>query len=136
MRSVNGFCLVLSLLLSFGVVQAQTSVVSTDRVAGVWRGHSVCMVKNSPCHDEVNVYHVSAIPQKPGTYFVSGNKVVDGKEEVMGTAEWKYDAVTHTLSHEFPRGVFRLKLEGDKLDGDLKLPDGTLYRQISLQREK
>jgi hypothetical protein len=105
-------------------------------IVGVWRGHSVCMVKASPCRDEVNVYHVSAIPEKPGSYFVSGNKIVDGKEEVMGTGEWNYDAETHTLSYEFPRGVFRLKIEGAKMDGDLKLPDGTLYRQIFLHREK
>ena len=26
-----------------------------SKIAGVWRGHSECAVKNSPCHDEVNV---------------------------------------------------------------------------------
>jgi hypothetical protein len=135
MKAVYGFCLVVSLLLSCGAVDAQTTP-RADQVVGVWRGHSVCMVKNSPCRDEVNVYHVSAIPAKPSIYFVSGNKIVDGKEEVMGTGEWKYDASTHELINEFPRGVFRLKLDGDKLDGDLKLPDGTLYRQIYLQRQK
>jgi hypothetical protein len=25
-------------------------------ITGVWRGHSVCEDKNSPCHDEVNVF--------------------------------------------------------------------------------
>jgi hypothetical protein len=46
------------------------------------------------------------------------------------------DAGTHVLSYEFPNGVFRLKTEGERLQGDLKLPDGTLYRQIYLQKEK
>jgi hypothetical protein len=109
---------------------------SDDQVTGVWRGHSVCMVKSSPCHDEVNVYRISAIPAKRGVYFVSGNKVVDGKEEVMGTGEWTYDPSTNMLTYEFARGVFRLKVEGDKMNGDLRLPDGTLYRDIYLQREK
>ena len=109
---------------------------SDEQVAGVWRGHSVCVVRNSPCHDEVNVYRVSAIAAKPGIYFVSGNKIVDGKEEVMGTGEWKYDAKTRELVYEFPRGVFRLRIEGGKMEGDLKLPDGTLYRRIYLEKEK
>jgi hypothetical protein len=61
---------------------------------------------------------------------------VGGKEEVMGTGEWKYDASTHVLTYEFPRGVFRLKVEGGKMEGDLKLPDGTLFRQIYLAKEK
>ena len=112
------------------------SAENSERVVGVWRGHSTCMVKTSPCHDEVNVYHVSAIPAMPGIYFVSGNKVMDGKEEVMGTGEWRYEAATHTLVYEFPRGVFRLKIEVDNMTGDLKLPDGTLYREIQLQRDK
>jgi len=107
-----------------------------DAVAGVWRGHSVCMVKNSPCHDEVNVYRVSIIREKPGVFFVSGNKVVDSKEEAMGTGEWTYNSGTHLLTYEFPRGLFRLKVEGEKMEGDLKLPDGTLYRQIFLEKDK
>jgi hypothetical protein len=136
MRASQGFRFGLFLLVSSAACLAQERAVENDQVAGVWRGHSVCMVKNSPCQDEVNVYHISAIPANPSTYFVSGNKVVNGKEEVMGTNEWKYDANAHTLSHEFPRGAFRLKLEGEKMEGDLKLPDGTLYRQIYLQKEK
>ena len=125
-------CLFLSLSCTAG--SAQMKVVEADPVAGIWRGHSICTVKDSPCHDEVNVYHVSAIPVKPGIYFVSGNKVVDGKEEVMGTGEWRYDARTHELVYEFPRGVFHLKIDGERMEGDLKLPDGTLYRRIFLQR--
>ena len=112
------------------------AINSDEQVVGVWRGHSTCAIKNSPCHDEVNVYHISAIPAKPLIYFVSGNKIVDGKEEVMGTGEWKYDAGTHLLVNEFPRGVFRLEIRGESMEGDLRLPDGTLYRRIQLKRDK
>jgi len=136
MTGLQGLRFGLFLSVSCVASLAQVSAAGNEQVAGVWRGHSVCMVKTSPCHDEVNVYHISAIPAKPSTYFVSGNKIVDGKEEVMGTGEWKYDTGTRVLSCQFPQGVFRLKLEGDKLDGDLKLPDGTLYRQVHLQRDK
>ncbi|MBS1804101.1 MAG: hypothetical protein JST28_12090 [Acidobacteria bacterium] len=47
--------------------------------------------------------------------------------------EWKYDAIAHVLMYKFTRGIFRLKIEGDELEGDLRLPDGTLYRQIYLE---
>jgi len=94
------------------------------------------MVKSSPCHDEVNVYRISVVAEKPGIYFVAGNKVVNGKEEVMGTGEWTYEPGSHTLVYQFPRGVFRLKVEGEKMEGDLKLPDGTVYREIFLERQK
>jgi hypothetical protein len=136
MKAMRGL-LVLCLSVGYGTLFAQGgSTADPQVVVGVWRGHSVCIVRDSPCHDEVNVYHVSAIPSKPGIYFVSGNKIVDGKEEVMGTGEWKYDAIAHVLSHEVPHGVFRLKLEGGKMEGDLKLPDGTLFRQIFLEKDK
>lgn len=135
MKVMRGL-LVLCISVGCGTSFAQGGSTAEQAVVGVWRGHSVCMVKDSPCHDEVNVYHVSAIPSKPGIYFVSGNKIVDGKEEVMGTGEWKYDASAHVLTHEFPRGVFRLKVEGGKMEGDLKLPDGTLFRQIFLEKDK
>lgn len=136
MKDLHALLLSGALLVGCPTSFAQGGSTVDQQVVGVWRGHSVCMVKNSPCHDEVNIYHVSAIPAKPGIYFVSGSKIVDGKEEVMSTAEWNYDAGSHTLSYEFPRGVFRLNIEGEKMQGDLKLTDGTLYRQISLQRDK
>jgi hypothetical protein len=135
MKVMRGL-LFISLFVGCAGSMAQNDPGATDMVAGVWRGHSVCMVKDSPCHDEMNVYRISAIAGKPGIYFVSGNKIVDGKEEVMGTGEWRYDASAHVLTYEFPRGVFRLKMDGGKMEGDLKLPDGTQFRQIFLEKDK
>jgi hypothetical protein len=73
---------------------------------------------------------------KPGWFFVSGDKIVDGREEVMGTGEWHFDEQAHELICEFARGVFRLKLDGKKMEGTLKLPDGRVYRRIQLEKEK
>lgn len=114
----------------------ESDAAPTDELAGVWRGNSVCTVKDSPCHDEVNVYRISTIPSKPTKFLVSADKIVDGKEEVMGTGEWTYDQGTHSLVYEFPRGVFRLKISGTRIAGELTLPDGTLYRRIYLEKEK
>jgi hypothetical protein len=135
MKAMRGL-LFLCLSVGYGTSFAQGGSTADPQVVGVWRGHSVCMVKDSPCHDEVNVYRISAIAGKPRIYFVSGNKIVDGREQVMGTGEWKYDVNTHELVHKFANGIFRLEVKGEKMEGDLKLPQGTLYRRIFLQREK
>ena len=60
-------------------------------LVGIWRGESICVQRNTACHDEVAVYRVSATPGKHGHVYVSGGKVVDGREVVMGSGEWRYD---------------------------------------------
>ena len=119
------------------------------KLAGTWRGDSLCVEKgdgdvksplqslgwrNTACHDEVAVYRIAAIPGKPGYLMVSGGKVVDGKEIVMGTGEWRYDSTKRTLSVELPRGVITLKADGDRLEGTFTLPDKTVLRRITLKR--
>ncbi len=106
-----------------------------SQIAGAWRGNSVCAVENSPCHDEVNVYRFSEVAGKPGVFSVIGSKIVNGKEVAMGTAEWKYDAETHTLSADLPNGVFRYVVDGDKMEGTLSMRDHTVYRRVHLVRE-
>ena len=103
---------------------------------GVWRGHSTCVVKSSPCHDEVNVYRITPIAGRPNWYTVSADKVVDGKEVEMGSGEWRYDNGKRTLTGELPRGVITLKLDGDKLEGTFTLPNKTVLRRITLKKSE
>jgi hypothetical protein len=104
------------------------------KLVGTWRGDSLCVEKGTACHDEVAVYRIAAVPGKPGTVMVSGGKVVDGKEIVMGTGEGRYDSAKRTLSVELPRGVITLKADGDRLEGTYVLPDKTVLRRISLKK--
>ncbi len=104
-----------------------------SRIAGVWRGHSECAVKNSPCHNEVNVYRFSRIDGRANAFSVTASKVVDGKEVVMGTGEWEYDEKRQVVECEKPS--IQLSLDGDKMEGALKLEDGTVYRRIYLKKE-
>jgi len=104
------------------------------KLAGTWRGESLCVEKGTACRDEVAVYRIAAIPGKPEYLMVSGGKVVDGKEIVMGTGEWRYDSAKHTMSVELPRGVITLKADGDKLEGTFTLADKTVLRRIRLKR--
>ena len=107
-----------------------------SQIAGTWRGHSECARKNSPCHDEVNVYRFSEIGGKPGTFFGVASKIVNGREVVMGTLDWTYDPEHHVLESKIERGKFRLVVNGNKIEGTLRLTDNTLYRRIHLERSK
>jgi hypothetical protein len=107
------------------------------QIPGVWRGTSQCLVKNSPCQDETNVYRISAVPGKNYRFKVAESKVVDGQEVAMGPAlNWDYDPRAHTLTFAVGNGHFWLKVDGDKMDGGLMLADMTVYRKIHLERDK
>jgi hypothetical protein len=106
------------------------------QLVGAWRGNSVCLAADSPCQNESNVYHISEIMGKPGICSVIGSKIVDGKEVVMGTGEWKYDPQKHLLGAETPAGTFRFTVDGNKMEGSLTLRDNTVYRRIYLTKEK
>ena len=71
-----------------------------SRIVGVWRGRSICVDKKSACHDEINVYRFSRLAGRPSGFSVTASKVVDGKEIVMGSAEWKYDEKTKVVESE------------------------------------
>ena len=113
-----------------------TSEGGVAQVVGAWRGNSVCMVKNSPCHDEINVYRFAEIAGKPRSVLVTGSKVVDDKEIVMGTVAWKYEPEKQALEWEGPHGTFRLTVQGEKMEGTLTDRDGVVYRRIYLKKEK
>jgi hypothetical protein len=73
-------------------LQKPVSDGAEQKLAGTWRGDSLCVEKGTACHDEVAVYRIAAIAGKPDYLMVSGGKVVDGKEIVMGTGEWGHHA--------------------------------------------
>ena len=64
--------------------------VTAQYFEGTWKGTSLCQIKNSPCHDEVVVYHISK-DSTGKSYEVIANKIVDGKEDYMGTIPFTYD---------------------------------------------
>ena len=104
-----------------------------SRIVGVWRGHSECAVKESPCRDEINVYRFLKVAGDANKFSVTASKVVDGKEVVMGSSEWKYDEQKQVMECEKPS--IQLTIHGDKMEGALKLEDGTVYRRIYLKKE-
>jgi hypothetical protein len=107
-----------------------------SKIAGTWRGNSLCVERGTSCHDELAVYRIAAIPGKRGYLMVTGGKIVDGKEIVMGSGEWRYDSRKHTLTVELSKGVIALKVDGDLLRGTFVLPDQSILRRITLERSE
>jgi hypothetical protein len=88
------FLIILStLLLGVNTLYSPVAGGEDTSLAGVWKGNSVCQVKESPCNDEVSVYYVSK-GVEPDNFQMRMNKVVDGKEQTMGTVNCKAGPTT------------------------------------------
>jgi hypothetical protein len=114
--------------------QEKQAALDESIAVGDWRGESICVVRESACHDEDSLYHVARLPEKPGWISMKLDKIVNGKPVTMGTMECSYDAVKQSLYCEFPRGQMRFTISGNKLEGTMTLSDGTLWRKLSLKR--
>jgi hypothetical protein len=101
--------LVITALFVLQIAVGRSQIVGAQsQISGTWRGNSECMVKNSPCHDETNVYRFSEIDGRPGWFSGTGSRLVNGKEVSTGTLDWQYDPKSHILESKNPNGVFAL----------------------------
>ena len=120
------------LCLAVKTSQAQTGVVKIDTLLiGTWNGTSLCQIKNSPCHNETVVYHIS---KKRGvdTFFVNANKIINGVEEEMGVLPFIYNKKSNQFtSHAY--GIWTFIIAGNKLEGTL-YHNGDLYRKIKVYK--
>ncbi len=91
------------------------------------------MDKNSPCHDEVNVYRFLRVAGRTKGFSVTASKVLDGNEIVMGSGERKYDEKRKVVESEKP--LIRLTIDGKKMEGTLRLADGTACQRVYLEKE-
>ena len=113
--------------------QAQNGVVKIDTLLiGTWNGTSICQVKNSPCHDETVVYHISK-NKGVDTFYINAGKIVNGVEEEMGILPFIYNKKTNQLTST-AYGIWTFHIEGVKLEGTL-LVHGNLYRKIKLYKQ-
>jgi hypothetical protein len=79
---------------------SQSFSQANKNITGTWKGTSVCQVKNSPCHDESVVYHITA-GKAPASFNIQANKIVNGAEDDMGTLAATYDSSRHLLIAHF-----------------------------------
>ncbi len=128
--------LVISLLLiSQDRIFSQNQLSSNDTsLTGTWKGNSVCQVKNSPCKDEIAVYHISAT-RKTNTYHIIANKMVNGTETSMGEDDFTFTPANGQLYHKDEERdiVVSLTVKNNNIEGTL-VSKGILYRVIKLTR--
>ena len=122
--------LVLSLLLICGANQQ-------DNIVGTWKGTSICQVKDSPCHDEIAIYH--AVKAEGNTYRFQMNKMVNGKEVEMGETMFTYDKNSKTLdgvtTSAKRKGIWHFVVKDDTMLGTLTVDNNVLYRVIDLHKD-
>jgi len=131
-KSTLLFSLVICLAGKSG--QAQSGSVNMDTLLiGTWNGTSICQIKNSPCHDETVVYHISK-NNGVDTFYITANKIVNGVEEGMGVLPFVYNSKTNKLTST-AYGAWTFNVSGDKLDGTLFVR-GDLYRKIIVYKQR
>jgi len=125
--------LILLLLVCSGIYNNLNAQVNYDTLLiGVWKGSSICQIKNSPCHDETVVYHIS---KKLGidTFFFFLNKIVNGVEEEMAILPFTLNKKTNQLIST-SYGLWTFTIKQRKLEGTL-VSKGALYRIINLTKQ-
>ena len=110
-----------------------------DPIAGTWKGTSVCQVKDSPCHDEIAVYHATKISGQK-SYKFQMNKIVNGKEQEMGPLVFIYDDTSKTLTavneaRNGSKGFWKFMVKDKTMHGTLTINGNTLYRLIDLHKD-
>ena len=107
---------------------------NNKKLIGIWKGTSICQVKNSPCHDENVVYHITA-GKAPDSFYIDAGKIVNGSEEDMGTLGATYDSSRHILTAHFRKDdTWEFKINGNQMEGTL-INNKVLYRIIKLRKE-
>jgi hypothetical protein len=105
-------------------------------VLGDWEGESLCTIKESPCHDEHVIYHISPDSKDAAKLELSANKVVNGEELYMGSLECTYTASKQELACHYKKDDrWEFKVLGDTMAGTLTVPENKLYRKISVRRK-
>ena len=128
-----------SAILIFGAfitVSTRLAAAELSGLAGTWRGDSVCATEASACHNERVVYYIKDVPNSPNLVSIQADKIVEGKPITMGTGEWQYDRVKSNLEWRMAKQVWLLQITGSRMEGTMKLMDGTVLRKMSLKKDE
>jgi len=116
---------------------AKTDVAyDVSSLVGNWRGESICQVRESACHDETVLYEIAKSMNDSSTVSITAYKLVSGRQVNMGSGDWKYNREQRTLVWETPMGAWKLVVEGNRMYGNLTLRDKTVFRRVTLKRDK
>lgn len=122
-------------MLSSAFVVAASQPQPAPAAVGIWRGTSLCLVRPSACKDENVVYRITRIGAGDSLSIDAG-KIVNGVEEQMGVLRCLFARATHDVTCRMPNGTWRFTVRGDSLVGELRVPDGTKFRDVRTARDK
>jgi hypothetical protein len=111
---------------------------TADKIAGIWKGTSICQQKQSTCHDENVVYHISK--KAANIYTIQASKIVNGTEDDMGTFDSVvYDETKQTLvftmkDNQGRNAVWLFKLDDMQMHGALTQDGNILFRKVELKK--
>jgi hypothetical protein len=128
---------VATLLASSAQAQAPVRVPDNQLPIGTWRGTSLCLVRPSPCHDEVVVYRITR--SSGDSVALDARKIVRGQEEEMGVLTCGVAPTGSpdvALTCAMRNGVWNFRVRGDSLVGELRLPDGSKFRDVRTVRAR
>jgi len=128
-------------IIALGLVLLFTRGASAQLVAapdasplGTWRGTSRCVVRPSACKDESVIYHIAL--KGSDSLSVGALKVVNGREDDMGTLACELNAARAFITCAIPNGKWRFAVRHDSLVGQLRLRDGTWFRDVHATRSR
>jgi len=102
-------------------------------ITGTWKGTSICQVKNSPCHDETVVCHISRASSDSFHFMM--NKMVNGKEEDMGMLTCVLERSSGQIRSTASKGLWTFSIKNGAMDGRLIYED-KLYRVLRMEKIK
>lgn len=121
------------LLLTFLLTLGKNSTAQS--LIGNWKGTYLCQVKNSPCHDEIVIYHITK-NSGVNSYQVNASKIIDGKEDDMGILNFSFDPQQKILFlvDSIRQIKWEFKVFDKKMHGTL-ISKGKLSRIVDLKKQ-
>jgi hypothetical protein len=125
-------------LIATTVLTAATQLIDVTNLIGTWEGDSRCTIPTSPCTNEHVVYKIAADKSGLGKARVDTYKIVDGKQEMMGTLDCTYRAgeILDCTSPSSRKDRWEFRVARDRMIGSLIVGDDrTLYRRLGLRKK-
>jgi len=123
-------------LAGMGLFSAPPISEEATDLVGTWRGESVCATDAPACHNENVVYYIQEVPNRSDLVLIRAEKIIAGQAVTMGTAKWRYERAHSTLEWQTARQTWLLRVTAKRLEGTLRLADGTVFRKMTLDRDK
>jgi hypothetical protein len=106
------------------------------KLAGIWSGDSICLDRQSACHDEKVIYRIALYPNDAARVKVQGDKIVNGQPVTMGVSDYKWDSEKNTLTHEDQFGAWKIVVKGNTMEGTMTSPAKTPFRHLTLKKDE